>query len=318
MAQVKGRYCAMPKRIEELSIFGEYKQPENRLTAAFLQICKVGGEELIRHLSHLLGFELPESEVAIFSQVPGEESAPDGLLESNFAFRLFIESKVEKKAVNPKQLAGHKGQIEKETDFLVYLTPDEEKPSALSDVYWANWGRVVEELDEYIQNPKVENLELLVFLVDHFKTLVTNMNLAGGRWIPDDKQAMILAGSRAEDVALRYSHYICQNKRGFRPSKYVAFYNNSRIQYLFEIIEPPKDDVDLAHVPELGDYLQRVGQDYEPGTLAKVFKIKFLQEVGPIINDTTDRNGNPCPYTYGQPRYTTLDRLKRASRTSEL
>jgi len=308
----------MPKRIEELSIFGEYKQPENRLTSAFLQICKVGGEELIRHLSHLLGFELPESEIAIFSQAPGEESTPDGLLESNFAFRMFIESKVGKKAINAKQLEGHKKQIEKKTDFLVYLTPDEENPSGLSDVYWANWRRLVEELDEYIQNPKIENLELLVFLADHFKTLVTNMNLIAGAWSLDNQQVMILAGSRAEDVALRYSYYICQNKRSFRPSKYIAFYNNNRIQYLFEVLEAPKDDVNLAEALELRDYFQRVEREYEPGSLRKVFRIKFVEEVGPVINDTTDRNGNPCPYTYGQPRYTTLDRLERASRTSEL
>jgi len=36
----------MLKKIEDLTIFGEYKQPENRLTAVFLQICKIVGEGL--------------------------------------------------------------------------------------------------------------------------------------------------------------------------------------------------------------------------------------------------------------------------------
>jgi len=39
-------------KIEDISIFGEYKQAENRVTAAFLQICKVGGEDFIRFLTN--------------------------------------------------------------------------------------------------------------------------------------------------------------------------------------------------------------------------------------------------------------------------
>jgi len=41
-------------KIEDISIFGEYKQAENRVTAAFLQICKIGGEDFIRFLTNQL------------------------------------------------------------------------------------------------------------------------------------------------------------------------------------------------------------------------------------------------------------------------
>ena len=38
----------------------------------------------------------------------------------------------------------------------------------------------------------------------------------------------------------------------------------------------------------------------------------------PIVNDQKDKNGNPTPFTFGQPRYVTLKSLEKASRTSEL
>jgi hypothetical protein len=58
----------MGTRIESISIFGEYSQPENRVTAALLQILKAGGEELIRHISHTFGFSLPSSDISITAQ----------------------------------------------------------------------------------------------------------------------------------------------------------------------------------------------------------------------------------------------------------
>ena len=52
-------------KIEDISIFGEYKQAENRVTTAFLQICKVGGENFIRFLTNQLNIQLPSSEIEI-------------------------------------------------------------------------------------------------------------------------------------------------------------------------------------------------------------------------------------------------------------
>ena len=80
-------------KIEDISIFGEYKQAVNRVTAAFLQICKVGGEDFIRFLTNQLNIQLPSSEIEIQSQVKGMATVPDGLLESNFSFKLYVEWK---------------------------------------------------------------------------------------------------------------------------------------------------------------------------------------------------------------------------------
>lgn len=159
-------------KIEDISIFGEYKQAENRVTAAFLQICKIGGEDFIRFMTSQLNIQLPSSEIEIQSQVKGTESVPDGLLESNFSFRLFVESKIAQNSINEKQLTGHKSQIKSNTDFLIYITPDESKPTILGQVNWTNWITVINIFNDYLQSSQSENKQLLEFLIEHFNTLV--------------------------------------------------------------------------------------------------------------------------------------------------
>lgn len=304
-------------KIEDISIFGEYKQAENRVTAAFLQICKIGGEDFIRYLTSQLNIQLPSSEIAIQSQVKGTGSVPDGLLESNFSFRLFVESKIATNSINEKQLAGHKSQIKSNTDFLIYLTPDDSKPNILGQVNWSNWITIINIFNDYLQSSQSDNIQLLEFLIEHFNTLLINLNLLGYSWDLNNDNVIIVAGSWAEGVAINYNFYACQNKRTFKPAKYLAFYNSNQIRYVFEIISAPIDDCNLSNQPELKDYLSVVEPNYA-GDLRKYFKLKLTYNIGPVINDKIDKNGNPCPYTYGQPRYTKLNTLMNATRTSQL
>ncbi|MCL2328262.1 MAG: hypothetical protein FWC39_07085 [Bacteroidetes bacterium] len=305
-------------KIEEMSIFGEYKQPENRVTAAFLQICKIGGEDFIRFMTNQLKIQLPSSEIEITSQVKGSGTIPDGLLESNFSFRLFVESKITPNAVNHKQLLGHKQQIKSVSDFLLYLTPDEGKPAILGDTYWVNWLRVISIFEDYLQTSHSENNQLLEFLIGHFKTLLENLNLLKITWDLNNENVIILAGSWAEGVALKYNYYICQNKRSFKPARYLAFYNNGQIRHIFEILKTPENDVELSKRTEFTQYIEQAEPHYIVGNKRKVFTLKHFQDIEPVINDSIDKNGKPCPYTYGQPRYTTLTTLQKASKTSEL
>lgn len=304
-------------KIEDISVFGEYKQPENRVTAAFLQICKIGGEDFIRFLTNKLNIQLPSSEIDISTQIKGEGSVPDGLLESNFSFKLFVESKIKPNAINKDQYTAHKKQIKRSNDFLLYLTPDNNRPAALGNTtYWANWLTVINTFNDYLQTSQTENKQLLEFLIDNFNTLLDNLNLLGFTWDLNNENVIILAGSWAEGIALNFNYYICQNKRSFKSARYMAFFNNNQIRYVFEIAKPPEDDIDLNQ-PAYANYVNQAETNY-PGDLRKVFVLKNVQSVGPIINDSIDKNGKPCPYTYGQPRYTTLKKLQTSSRTSQL
>jgi hypothetical protein len=97
----------------------------------------------------------------------------------------------------------------------------------------------------------------------------------------------------------------------------LAFYNNNQIRHVFEIDKAPEDDINLSLSPEFAAYLSKAEPSYS-GDLRKVFTLKNVQNIGPIINDSIDKNGNPCPFTYGQPRYTRLPILQTSARTSQL
>jgi hypothetical protein len=58
-------------------------------------------------------------------------------------------------------------------------------------------------------------------------------------WNLNNNQVVVLAGVRAEQTALNHNLYISQNERTFRPSRYVAFYKEGMIRYLFELTDAP-------------------------------------------------------------------------------
>jgi hypothetical protein len=304
-------------KIEETSIFGDYDQAENRVTAAFLHICKAGGEDLIRYLTNELQIQLPSSQIEIRSQVKETKTIPDGLLKSDFSFKLYVESKIKENSIDIKQLEGHNGEIKNSNDFLLYLTPDDTKPEILESTHWANWIQIINIFEDYYEANKKDNKELFKFLVDHFRILLTNNKLLGQTWELNNDNVIIVAGSVAEGVALDYNYYICQNKRTFRSAKYLAFYNNNQIEHIFEIEKAPEDDVNLSVRPEFSLYLNEKEPSYN-GDLRRVFTLINHQKLTPIINDSVDKNGKSCPFTYGQPRYSKLEKINTAKKTSQL
>ena len=174
----------MPKKIDDLSIFGEYGQAENRLTVALLQVLKTGGEPLIRHFVEGLGFSIPSSEIAIFSQVAGDGCTPDGLLEIRFSFSLVIESKIRQRAINKRQLEKLTADCSSRgpNATLLYLTPDDAIPESLDQLEceWANWIKVDDVLQSYLDQAEIENRELLAFLIDQFHTFASNLGVLEG------------------------------------------------------------------------------------------------------------------------------------------
>jgi tellurite resistance protein TerA len=135
-------------------------------------------------------------------------------------------------------------------------------------------------------------------------------------WNLKNDNVIVLAGSTAQETALKYNVYICQNLRSFRSSKYMTFYKDGLIEHLFEIIEKPYDYGTPENTAEYKQMVADKQVDYSDA--ARVFKLKYVGKVGPIKNDSVSKTGKPVPFTYGQPRYTTLDRLNAAKVTSEL
>lgn len=296
--------------ISNYSIFGEYKQPENRVTAALLHILRIGGENLIKEMLREENSSLPDSDIKVETQAGNSESTPDGKLSCNFNFQLFIESKVQPNAINKKQLDRHRKLIspDNDNDRLIYITPDNTKPKELGDgELWYSWKKIVDILIRY-ENKN----DLLYYLIEQFKLLVENLGL----YDYSHDRVIIVGGAYGENVALKYNFYACQNKRSFLPSTYLAFAHKNRIEYLFEIVGEPKDDVNLKHAGINESYFLDLDPNYHG--VRKLFKLKLIKTFNPVIdNDNKDKNGNRFAFVQRQ-TYTTSENILNAKYTSDL
>ncbi len=307
----------MTMKIDDLSIFGEYGQAENRLTVALLQILKIGGEPLIRYFAEEIGFTIPSSEIDIFSQVKGDGCVPDGLLESRFTFSLVIESKV-KSGIPPKQLASLVKDRAKRGDHatLLYLTPHEEIPGELAGkpCRWANWIKVRDVLQSYLDKPEIEERDLLEFLVDQFDTFAGNLHVLEKNWAPPESRVLVVPAADARGIARQFEVYVCQNKRRFKPCKWIAFYAHGEIDTIADIAKPPEDDVLLPQHPELAG-VTKVAPNL--GVPRRVIRLRNVRSIGPIKNDLKDKNGKATAWVQNK-RYTTIESIEKAKFTSEL
>ncbi len=301
-------------KIENHSIFGHYSQEENRVTAALLQIFKVGGTNFIADvISQIDDIDFPSSEINIITQEREKENVYDGVLSCNFSFRVLVESKIKQGAINSKQLEGLIQNAENDTDYILYVTPDFEKPEELNQsdkIYWTNWKKISQILSELNTNT-----EPLNFLINEFGKYLENLGLLD--IISYKNRVQIVAGSCGEPRALDKNVYICQNERTFRPSKYLAFYNRGGIHSLFEIIGEPQNNCDLSKMPVLSDYLKKYEPNYK-GDKRQVYQLKLINDKLNIPCVRTNEKGHKVPYTMGVFRYTTIDKLKAAKTTDDL
>ena len=321
----------MAKNISSQAIFGEYKNAEDKVTAALLQVLHYGGQDII--CSIFDGIDLPSNEIYVAPQVKEDESRPDGLISCDCRYKIYIESKIVPNALNNPH---GKTQIEKnkalfspnDAIWVVYVTPDKMIPNELngvSEIIWTNWQTIVEKLKDYETSDNLVKflIEQFCLFVDHIvfrnSGMVSNSVITYSEEIESgkDKRVIIVGGAWGEDVALKYGFYACQEGRYFHPSKYMAFYHKNRIENLFEIEETPIESIYLT--PDLvGDeYLKTKEPNYDKKP-RKFFKLRHVKQFSPVIvNDTLDKNGKPCAFTYNQ-RYTTYDAIMKASKTSEL
>jgi len=305
-------------KIENQSIYGHYEQLENRVTAALLQILKMGGTDFIgKVISEIDEIEFPSSEINITTQEKEDKNVYDGMLDCSFSFRVLVESKIYEDKIDPIQLQGLMNNAKNPNDYILYITSDNKKPQLLKDqnqkIYWANWKRINEILTDL--NP---NTEPLNFLISEFEKYLDFLNLL--KFISPDQRVQIAAGSWGEPVALKHGFYACQNNRTSKASKYLSFYNNKGIHSLFEIIAGPENDVDLSKMncDEVKQYLFENEPNYSSNEKRQFYRLKLLNDDIKIKNDFIDKNGNQSAYTMGVFRYTSIDKLLHAKTTKDL
>ena len=307
-----------PKEITELSIFGEYKQTENRVTVALLHILKQGDKDLIAYLLSHADKYLPDNEIHVYTQTKNNEysSVPDGILSCNFSFQIIIESKIVTNSIKETQLNSHIQQATTANAFLMYLTPDPIRPAILNnkDIIWFNWQAISDILrkyaSDYLSGDKTN--DICSYLINQFTILLENLHLTEDA----TNRVIVVGGAFGEEVACKYLFYACQNRRNFKPAKYLAFAHQNRIKYLFEIIDGPHNNIDIADVVS-HEYFDEFEPEYKK-IKREYFKLRMIHEFTPAIqNNTTDRNGRRCAFTQGQ-RYVSYDSIIKAQYTSEL
>lgn len=317
----------MEKSITDISIFGEYQQSENRVTAALLHILHLGGQPVVQRLFGDL-FDIPSNSINVAPQVKKEDSTPDGVVSCDCKYSIFIESKIACNAINTRQLNNHcKLSNPAENKYLCYITPDTSKPQALStlSVEWLSWNDVIETLLDIIEGRLVDTV--LSYLINEFIKLVNHLVYKDRLDISNANQAslpvnndrvIIVGGSWGENIALEYDVYICQEGRFFLPAKYIAFYHSHRIKYVFEI-EEVIDSVDITTLYSLNstNYFTKV-EPHCTSPKRKYMKLKLVHTFAPeISNDKRDKNGKPCAFVQGQ-TYTTFAKITSATLTSQL
>jgi hypothetical protein len=305
-------------KIENHSIFGNYKQVENRVTAALLQIFKIGGTNFIGNvISQIDEIDFPSSEINIVTQEREKSNVYDGLLECNFSFRVLVESKIELGDINKEQLRSLIKNACNETDYILYITPHGKKPKTLCDkdknISWVNW----KDLNTILTNYDTEN-EVLCFLIQEFEKFIDFLNLL--EIDNPENRVQIVAGSYGEPKALQYGFYACQNHRSRKNSRYLAFYNKSKINTLFEIIGEPLNDCNLLELNDvkMKEYLSKYEPNYTYNDKRQFYRLKLIKENLNIKHDKRNANGKKVAYTMGVFRYTNIDKLYSAKTTEDL
>lgn len=346
--------------IENHSIFGDYKQNENRVTCALLHILQNGGTDMIGSFIETFGGEFVNNKPLIATQVilkkgnkdiidrKGKACCADGIIVSDCQYKIFIESKIEKNSIKQEQLDAYRCNVNMGAgEYLLYITPDSEKPVELDESdYWMNWNHVMTFLRSF-SSPRQDTM--LVFLVENFEKLIDKVVLykentakfdqekrdveqmakkkISGIFKPsideNQEQVLIVGGRWGEKVAVLFDFYACQSNRYFLPTKYMAFYYDKRIKYLFEIEKSPIPSIELTD-PQLridGKYFSIYDKKYKTSSdkAREFFQLKLVHifpDSG-IVNDLTDKNGNPCAFVQRQ-RYTTIEKIMSAKNTSDL
>lgn len=319
------------KQITDQSIFGEYKKAEDRVTAALLHVINAGGQMVVERLFSDY-FDIPSNNINVIPQSYHKDSIPDGELSCDCKYNIFIESKIISNAINEEQLKNHISLTNTaQNRYLIYITPDKTHPEILQNfmVEWMDWHTVVNRLLGIIADELAG--ELLTFLINQFVLLVDHLVYSEKKprevlkdidYDPDfgkDERVIIVGGRWGEDVALNYGFYACQPNRYFKPARYIAFYHQNRIKYLFEIEGNPIESVDLRSIPHISSSTYFTDKDsHYAGNPCKYFKLKQIQTFeSEITNDKVDKNGNPCAYIQGQ-AYTTYEKITNSIKTSQL
>ena len=283
--------------------------------------------------------------VVFENQVVQRASVPDARISARFTW--WFEMKTARGSYateghDREQLRLHAAHLKGDPDARLFvITPDATRPKwfdeldgideAVRDqVLWLSFRDLADSFTQAIMDPTRLLGEQTKFLLNELITLFE----ADGLLTTDD--TVVVAARSAWPEYLQTGAYICQPHRSFRDGlTHFGFYADGAIQPLILRIRAHYPAVVFTHDNataqrdsgeiELADLIVRI-LDAGDRVEGDAYGVLFL--TGPtapetvridaaIINDVTTASGRDWAWTLGQ-RYTRLERLREATRTSQL
>jgi hypothetical protein len=330
-------------------LFSTYSHGENQVTGTILSVFEHLGSTLVEDILETALDESSLSVVSFESQFVTDEGVPDAVIRSSTS--LFIETKIKPNAVDEEQLERHLRSLDEEpadTQRLIVLTPDATKPGEIQElddsrVVWMSFDGLVSALEGLLSRDEAVSgdetrppTEREAFLVRELIRFIYDTELTSGK----DDRVLVIPARRAWDEFETHEMYFCQPERSFRPSTYLAFYRDNKIEQKVPRITGEMDRVKLTtegveKAYERGDLtesqrseLQQAVDAFEEGDAeryGKEQKVVFLDKASgfelekPVENDKTAKDSETrVAFVYGQ-RYVSAEKLRASpEKTTEL
>jgi hypothetical protein len=272
-------------------LFSTYSQRENQVTGTVLSVFEHLGTSLVEDILETALDESDLSVVSFESQYTADQSVPDAVIRSSTS--LYIETKTDTDAVDEDQLRRHLSALENEptdTRLLIVLTPDAAEPAAVSAfderVVWMSFDDLVSALEGLLSRDEAVSgdqsrppTERETFLLRELIRFIYDAELTSGV----EDRVLVVPARRAWDEFEEYGLYFCQPGRSFRPSAYLAFYRDNRIEPKVPRITGSIDQIDLTE--------EGVEDAYERGDLTTSQRDELDSVVAQLANDESERYG---------------------------
>lgn len=330
-------------------LFSTYSHGENQVTGTILSVFEHLGTSLVEDILETAMDESSLSVVSFESQFVTGQGVPDAVIRSSAS--LFIETKIKPGAVKREQLERHLASLDEEhseTQRLIVLTPDATEPDVVGElddsrVVWISFDGLISALEGVLSREEAISAdetrpptEREAFLMRELVRFIYDAEITSGA----DNRVLVIPARRAWGEFEKYGLYFCQPHRSFRPSSYIAFYRDHRIEAKAPRITGSIESVELtaegiAEAFEREDLsesqyekLLNVVEELEKDNserYGQTQKVLFLDEASgitlnaPVTNDkTADSSDTRVAFVYDR-RYVSAEKLKQSpEKTSEL
>ena len=282
--------------------------------------------------------------VSFQNQVKTDWSVPDARIRMGPDLRtIWIETKTNIDEVCAGQIERHLKDVGEDEKLLV-LTPDNDRPEILDQlkhrqdrVVWSNFNALAEAINAILGDVDEQSTERERFLLRELIAMLQSDGL-----LSTGPTVAIVAASSGWPMYQDVPAYRCALTLPLRSAgqmDYLGFYAQGEIKRIVPKVLGMIEQINLTDAAQVSslegpekdlarELLQQIGD--KPETMAQFegdFKVVFLSGCddsktrklkASIPNDKRSGSGKTVPFTFGKPRYVSLEALEQATSTTHL